>query len=168
MDKTNSLKRNKVYCLPVKCLIVASFLVPVSAKISAAVIPCKSSAVCVSCTGFPACVRGSACAAVVVESVRREAAKEGMLVDAASLGEARASWRRSSVVAILAGGGGVLEVGFETVHVVVVVVGCKRITLIRSLGDASFGRSFPRTTFCARPSMIDALALRHRTVPGWS
>ncbi len=85
-----------------------------------------------------------------------------MLVDAASLGEARASWRRSSVVAILAGGGGVLEVGFETVHVVVVVVGCKRITLIRSLGKASFGRSFPRTTFCARPSMIDDALRRVR------
>ena len=91
---------------------------------------------CVSCTGLPDCVSGSACDAGVVESVRREAAKEGTLVDAASLGEARASWRRSSVVAILAGGGGVLEVGFRTLHVVVVVVvGCKRITLIRSLGE---------------------------------
>jgi hypothetical protein len=38
--------------VPVKCLILASFLEPVSAKISEACMPCKSSTVWVSKTFF--------------------------------------------------------------------------------------------------------------------
>ena len=139
-DKSGSLYQRCTH-IPVKCLICASRLVPVSAKISEALIPCRSSTTYVSCTGFPDCVSGVAL--VVLASVRR-VAKEGALV-VAILGDVRASWRRRSVVAIFVAGveGENWKSRSPTVYVVVVwSVGCKRITLIRSLGKIELGRIF--------------------------
>ena len=119
---------------PVKCRSCASDLLPVSAKMSDACIPWRSSTVCVSNTFLPPrvvapAVAGSACATAEREMWRRAAERsdeEGLTEE----GEverrgARASWRRRSVEAIL------VAAGSSVVVVVFDVVGGKRTVLIR-------------------------------------
>lgn len=115
-----------------KCRICASLRVPVSAKMSAACIPCKSSTVCVSNTFFTPLVcadaEGSVCcwtsAGVVLEICRLVKREEEVAGRGGSLA-ACASWRRRSVEAIVAVRGlcGVVEG--------VLCVGAKRDRLIR-------------------------------------
>lgn len=89
---------------PVKCLICASRLVPVSTKISVAGTPCKSSTTCVSKTSLPDVLGACSAWSKAAEPERgRRALHDDELVDAVSRLEAPASWRRSSVVAIVAG-----------------------------------------------------------------
>ena len=118
-----------------KCRSCASDLLPVSANISDACMPWRSSTVCVSNTFFPPrvaapAVAGSACATAERERCRRaaersdeEALREGEGVETRR--GARASWRRKSVEAIL------VAAGRRVVVVVFDVVGAKRTVLIR-------------------------------------
>ncbi len=95
-----------------KCRSCASCLLPVSAKISEACMPCRSSTVCVSNTLLPRVVvaaAASAWTAVERERCRRavsvksdEGLEELKVEDGRRC--ARASWRRSSVEAILVAG----------------------------------------------------------------
>ena len=121
---------------PVKCRICASGLLPVSAKISDACMPCRSSTVCVSNTLLPPlvtapCFAGSACGTAEREMCRR-AAERSDEEELSGDGDeeegrrgARASWRRKSVEAIL------VAAGRRVVVVVFDVVGAKRTVLIR-------------------------------------
>ena len=81
--------------IPVKCLILASFLEPVSAKISEACMPCRSSTVWVSKMFFAPVVWAASCA---WESWRTAEVEESDFRK--SLGEREHSWRRSIVDAI--------------------------------------------------------------------